>query len=67
MSPGIAIVKRNIKNNEGKDELKEIELNVKDLSIADIVIVKSGDKILIDGTIVKGIISVDQSSIIDEN
>lgn len=67
LSPDIATVKRNVKNNKGSDEIKEIEVNVNDLSIADIVIVKPGDKIPIDGDIVKGITSVDQSSITGES
>jgi len=48
-------------------EVEEIQVNVKDLSIGDIVIVKPGDKIPIDGIILKGITSVDQSSITGES
>ncbi|MBZ9570977.1 cation-translocating P-type ATPase [Methanobrevibacter sp. TMH8] len=62
LSPDIATVKRNVEN-----KTKEIEVNVKDLSIGDIVIVKPGDKIPIDGVIVKGMTSVNQSSITGES
>jgi len=67
LSPDVATVKKNRTNKRKKVETKEIEVNVKDLSIGDIVIVKPGDKIPIDGIIIKGITSVDQSSITGES
>lgn len=67
LSPDVATVKRNVKTSNGEMKIEEVEVNVKDLSIGDIVIVKPGDKITIDGNIIKGIISVDQSSITGES
>ncbi|RBQ22689.1 Copper-exporting P-type ATPase B [Candidatus Methanobinarius endosymbioticus] len=68
LSPDVAIVKRNVKDNKTNEyKLEEVEINVKNLSIDDIVIVKPGDKIPIDGIIVKGITSIDQSSITGES
>lgn len=72
LSPDIAIVKRKVEIGrvdeiDEKYEIREIEVNVKDLSIGDIVIVRPGDKIPIDGIIVKGITSVDQASITGES
>lgn len=67
LSPDVATVKRSLNTNEGEMKIEEIEVNVEDLSIGDIVVVKPGDKIPIDGTIIKGITSVDQSSITGES
>ncbi len=58
LSPDIAIIKK---------EGKEIEVNVKDISIGDLVVVKPGDKIPIDGIIEKGATSVNQASITGES
>lgn len=67
LSPNIATVKRKIGDSGNKNKFEELEVNVKDLSIGDIVVVKPGDKIPIDGIIEKGITSVDQSSITGES
>lgn len=45
----------------------EIEVKVEDLSIGDIVIVKPGDKVPIDGVIIKGSSSINQASITGES
>jgi len=78
LSPDTAIIKQNIniennikeiEENKEKTEknIKEIEVNVGDLEIGDIVIVKPGDKIPIDGIITHGITSVNQASITGES
>lgn len=67
LSPDVATVKRKIGNSGINNKFEEVEVNVKDLSIGDTVIVKPGDKIPIDGSIIKGITSVDQSSITGES
>ena len=62
------------RSSEGSDERKinkekfeEIEINVNDISVGDIVIVKPGDKIPIDGIIIGGKTSVNQASITGES
>ena len=68
LSPNTATIKREISSNNGNDKkFEEIEVNVEDLSIGDIVVVKPGDKIPIDGIIEKGKTSVNQSSITGES
>jgi len=46
---------------------KEIEVDVKDLQINEIVLVKPGEKIATDGTIVEGITSIDESMLTGES
>lgn len=58
LSPDTGIVKK---------EGKEIELAIDEIAIGDIVIVKPGDKIPVDGEIIKGSTSVDQASITGES
>lgn len=58
LTPNKATVKR--KN-------KEIELNIEDVKIGDIVVVKPGDKIPVDGIIIKGNTSINQASITGES
>lgn len=65
LSPDKAIIKR--KKNKTLDEFEEIEVDVNNLKLDDVVIVKPGDKIPIDGMIVKGVTSVNQSSITGES
>jgi Zn2+/Cd2+-exporting ATPase len=67
LSPDIATVKRETKKRTNGENFEKVEINVKDLSIGDIVIVKPGDKIPIDGIIVQGETSVNQSSITGES
>lgn len=58
LRPDIACVKK---------EGYEIEVKVEELSIGDIVIVKPGDKVPIDGVIIKGSSSINQASITGES
>ena len=58
MSPKTAIVIR------GK---KEVEINVEDMQVGDIVLIKPGDKIPVDGVIAEGYSSVDESMITGES
>jgi Cd2+/Zn2+-exporting ATPase len=62
LSPDLATIKK----IEGGVP-QEFEVNVKDLNVGDIVVVKPGDKIPIDGVITKGITSVNQASITGES
>ncbi|MCC7553247.1 MAG: cation-translocating P-type ATPase [Methanobacteriaceae archaeon] len=50
-----------------KQDGENIEINVDDINIGDIVIVHPGDKIPIDGKIIKGNTSINQSSITGES
>ncbi|MCL2686921.1 MAG: cation-translocating P-type ATPase [Methanobrevibacter sp.] len=50
-----------------KNKFEKIEINVENLSVGDIVIVKPGDKIPVDGIIIEGKTSVNQSSITGES
>ncbi|MDR0912273.1 MAG: cation-translocating P-type ATPase [Methanobrevibacter sp.] len=54
-------------NNNGSKKNNEIEVNVDDLKVNDIVIVRPGDKIPIDGIIVEGNTSINQASITGES
>ncbi|MDR0900540.1 MAG: cation-translocating P-type ATPase, partial [Methanobrevibacter sp.] len=82
LNPETAIIKKSLpegkkfqekeerkKEERKEEERKEIEeeVNVTDLDIGDIVIVKPGDKIPIDGVIVYGNTSVNQASITGES
>lgn len=58
LRPDIAYVKR---------DGHEIEVKVEDLSIGDIVVVKPGDKVPIDGVVIKGSSSINQASITGES
>lgn len=58
LSPDTGIIKK---------EGKEIELAIDEIAIGDIVVVKPGDKIPVDGEIIKGSTSVDQASITGES
>jgi Cd2+/Zn2+-exporting ATPase len=58
LTPDTGVIKRNE---------KEIEIKVDEIEIGDIVVVKPGDKIPIDGKIIKGYTSVNQSSITGES
>jgi len=58
LSPDKAIVKK---------ENKEIEVNIEDIAIGDIVVVKPGDKIPVDGIIISGSSSVNQAMITGES
>jgi P-type Cu+ transporter len=58
LSPKTAIVIR---------EGKEVEINIDDVLVGDIVIVKPGEKIPVDGIIIEGLSSVDESMITGES
>ncbi|GBE19471.1 putative cadmium-transporting ATPase [archaeon BMS3Abin17] len=46
---------------------REIKINVQDIGVGDIIIVKPGDRIPLDGVIVKGASSINQASITGES
>lgn len=46
---------------------KEVEVSVKDLKKGDVVIIKPGDKIPIDGSVIEGYTSIDESMITGES
>lgn len=46
---------------------KEQEINIKDIEVGDIVIVKSGQKIPVDGKIIEGVASIDEALITGES
>lgn len=58
LSPDTATVRR---------DNKEIQINVDEVNIGDIVIVKPGDKIPVDGIVINGISTVNQASITGES
>jgi Cu+-exporting ATPase len=58
LSPKTALVIRN---------KKEVEINIEDVIVGDIIIVKPGEKIPVDGIITEGISSVDESMITGES
>ncbi|KZX16959.1 heavy metal translocating P-type ATPase [Methanobrevibacter filiformis] len=58
LNPDIAILKK---------DGGEVEVNVNDLKVNDIVIIKPGDKIPIDGVIINGNTSINQASITGES
>lgn len=58
LAPETATIKRNGKN---------IELHVNDVKIDDILVIRPGDKIPLDGTIINGISSVNQAAITGES
>ncbi len=67
LSPDVATVKKIKNKGTEKEKIREIQLNVKDIAIGDLIIVKPGDKIPIDGVIEKGSTSVNQASITGES
>ncbi len=58
LTPETAIIKRNGKN---------VELHVNDVKLDDILVIRPGDKIPLDGTIINGISSVNQAAITGES
>lgn len=46
---------------------KEIEIDIKKVAVGDIVVLKAGDTIAIDGTVIEGSTAVDESSITGES
>jgi Cd2+/Zn2+-exporting ATPase len=48
-------------------DYKEIEVDIKKVTIGDIVIIKAGDTIAVDGTVIEGSTAVDESSITGES
>ncbi len=50
-----------------KRNLKKIEINIDEIVVGDIVFLSSGDKVPADGVIIKGNISVDESSLTGES
>ena len=58
LSPKIARVRR---------DGKEIEIGVEDLTVGDLAIIRSGDRVAVDGIIQKGASSLDQSNITGES
>lgn len=63
----VSLVKLTPETGVIKKDSKEIEVNVDEIKLEDIVVVKPGDKIPIDGVIIKGSTSVNQSSITGES
>ena len=45
----------------------EISVNVEDINVNDIILIKPGDSIPVDGTISKGTVTIDESSITGES
>ena len=58
LAPETAIIKRKGKN---------VELHVNDVNVGDILVIRPGDKIPLDGTVVNGISSVNQAAITGES
>jgi Zn2+/Cd2+-exporting ATPase len=58
LAPDIATLKRNGKN---------VELNVNDVKVNDILVVRPGEKISLDGTIINGVSTVNQAAITGES
>ena len=68
LSPRKAIIKRNSKNGQGESVTATIlEVPIDEVRVGDIVIVREGDTIPVDGHILKGASTVDQSSITGES
>jgi len=67
LSPKIATVIRLIKGKNGKMEKKELEISVDDVVLGDSIIVKPGEKIPVDGIIIDGNSSIDESMITGES
>ncbi|MCI9063519.1 MAG: heavy metal translocating P-type ATPase, partial [Clostridia bacterium] len=58
LAPKTAIVVR---------DSKEVELNVEDINVGDIIVIKPGGRIPVDGVVIEGGSSIDQSSITGES
>ena len=67
LSPKIATVIRLVKNKNGKMERREVQISVDDVALGDIVIVKPGEKIPVDGLVTEGSSSIDESMITGES
>ena len=68
LSPRKAIIKRNSKNGHEKSvTITTLETPIDEVRVGDIVIVREGDTIPVDGHILKGASTVDQSSITGES
>jgi len=67
LSPKIATVIRTIRGKNGKMEKKELQISVDDVVLGDIIIVKPGEKIPVDGILIDGNSSVDESMITGES
>jgi heavy metal translocating P-type ATPase len=65
LAPRRAIIKRKDGDNEGKEHTETVEVEA--VGIGDIVIVREGDIIPVDGVILRGTSMVDQSSITGES
>ena len=68
LSPRKAIIKRNNKNGDGESvTITTLETPIDEVRVGDIVIVREGDTIPVDGHILRGASTVDQSSITGES
>ena len=68
LSPRKAIIKRNNKNGDEESvTITTLETPIDEVRVGDIVIVREGDTIPVDGHILKGASTVDQSSITGES
>jgi cation transport ATPase len=68
LSPRKAIIKRNNKNGDEESvTVTTLETPINEVRVGDIVIVREGDTIPVDGHILRGASTVDQSSITGEN
>jgi heavy metal translocating P-type ATPase len=68
LSPRKAIIKRNSKNGDEESvTTKTLEVPIEEVRVGDTVIVREGDTIPVDGYILRGASTVDQSSITGES
>ena len=69
MAPRKAMVKRNLSEDSSNDSYGQqlISVKIDDVSVGDIVFVREGDIIPVDGHIIRGASTVDQSSITGES
>jgi len=67
LSPKTATVIRNVVGKNGKMEKKELLISVDDVVLGDIIIVKPGEKVPVDGILIEGNSSIDESMITGES
>lgn len=66
-TPKRAIVKKKNKDGDGHENIKTQEIPISEVIVGDIVIVREGDIIPVDGRILNGTSTIDQSSITGES